>query len=197
MALRIWPKSYLDAGTKPIYREDIEDLITVLVLDLPTAVQSVKLEEVQKWNKSVNELFEIGKENVLKQYPIQIDSEVINEKPCYLLHGEHFFVSTHGLNLEKYSECIGRYGTIITFPHRHIVITYPINGEDIIKSINNLMAAATGMYKDAPGAISPNIYWYIAGTFTKLPYEANEGTIRFSPPQSFIELLEQIVKEKS
>jgi hypothetical protein len=197
LALRIWPKSYLETAIKDelVYKEKIEELVTVLVLDLPRTVRSIKIEETKKWNKSVDELFEIGKENVLKKYPVQIDREMINEKPCYLLHGEHFFVSIQALILEKHPKCIGKYGAIVAFPHRHMVMVYPINGKDIIKSSSNLMAAATGMYNQGPGAISPNIYWYRTGTFAKLPYEVKEGKIQFTPPHDFIALLEQIVKD--
>ncbi|MDP4091403.1 MAG: hypothetical protein Q8930_19330, partial [Bacillota bacterium] len=191
LAVRIWPKSHAQSlpEDKLIYREDIEDTITTLVLDLPTSVRSLSMEEAGGWNISLDELFRLGMENVFNNYEVEVSEEDLNGCKCCLVTGEHMFTATFALSPDWFRKYIGKYGAIVGIPHRHALIVCPINGIEAVGGINVLIQAAYGMNRKGPGPVSPNIYWYSGGIYRKLPYEVSEGKFSFYPPVEFINLL--------
>jgi hypothetical protein len=45
------------------------------------------------------------------------------------------------------------------------------------------------MEREGPGSISSRLYWYQAGEYVDLPYRAEGDTLHFSPPESFVEMM--------
>lgn len=194
VAVRVWPRSYIESvpKDKTIFKEDIDDTVTVLVYDLPTTVRSISPSEVIPWNMSSDELFEIGLKNVLNNYSVEISTEKMNNEEYYVLHGEHLFVASFSLVLENFAQCLGKFGAIIGLPHRHVMIVYPINGSEVISSLNSLISVVHGMNAEGPGSIISNVYWYNQNKYLKLPYSLEKKKINFYPPEEFVQLLNEI-----
>ena len=69
LAIRIWSIGTLEATGREncIFREDLWDTVSVLVLDLADTIQTISPGSVSHWGKPVEDLFAIGLRNVLKK----------------------------------------------------------------------------------------------------------------------------------
>jgi hypothetical protein len=52
-----------------------------------------------------------------------------------------------------------------------------------------------GMFGEGPGSISSKLYWYDGEKLIDLPYELSEKKLKFTPPESFLNMLNTL-KEK-
>jgi len=77
IGVRLYNKEYISyAGQENIIAKEFTgDIYCVIVFDFPHSVSSIKREQSEKWKKSVDELFEIGKQNIREKYPITITKE--------------------------------------------------------------------------------------------------------------------------
>lgn len=192
LAVRLWPRGYLREldETKILHRSDLPGTITALVFDLPSAIRNVSPEEASGWGRDVDELFEIGLANVKENCIPDVSEEDLGEGVTLTLFAdESFFVASHALLLEEHSESIGSFGTLLGVPHRHVMLTYPINDLRVIPAINRMIPIIAGMERDGPGSISPMLYWYQNGDYTELPYRVENKTLQFAPPEDFVEML--------
>ena len=55
-----------------------------------------------------------------------------------------------------------------------------------------MLQVIVGMHRDGPGSISQNLYWYHEGEYIVLPYELEDQSLRFLPPDDFSELLDEL-----
>lgn len=194
LSVKLWPAEYKESipEGKAIIREDIEGTITILVFDLPMAVRNVAPSEITDWDKSIEELFEIGLKNVFNNYEVELEKQELDGKPCYILCGDHLFGSTYALELNKFQQCIGSRGAIVSIPHRHAVVIYPVEGLDVMNDFIKLASIASGMYGEGPGSITSNIYWYNNGKYMNLPYEFKDNNFNFYPPYEFVDFLNKV-----
>jgi len=196
LAVRIWPKSYLDAVSgQCIHREDLEGTITVLVFDLPTSIRPVSPKEANVWGKRTEELLQIGLDNVLRTCRPEIDRHDLGDGVGLVsMTGESHFVATHVLMLEHHSDCLGTYGALIGIPHRHAVLCHPIEDFQSVKAIQTFAIMIQGMEHEGPGSISPRLYWYRDGEFTDIPVEQTEQGLIVRPPDKFVGLLNELAE---
>jgi hypothetical protein len=168
------------------------DIYKMLVFDFPHSVENIKPEQATAWNKTVEELFEVGVENIKLNYPLDITKEDFGEFCIWFVQGEHFFTPNIVLDLESRQELIGSKGSLIGLPHRHVAIIYPIENLEVLKAINGLIPTIYGMCQEGPGSLSDNLFWYKDKIFTHLPYEIEDDKLNFIPPQEFVELLNEL-----
>lgn len=48
------------------------------------------------------------------------------------------------------------------------------------------------MNQEGPGSLSKNVFWYNENKLTNLPYELENGKLKFIPPNSFVEMLNSL-----
>lgn len=194
LAVRIWPEEILGSlrSENLIWREDIPGTVSALVLDMPTSVRTIKPEEANGWDKGIDELFSLALENVYRKYPPDISQHEINGAGMVLLTGESFFIASHALLLDRYSQCLGPHGAIVGLPHRHVVLCHPIRDGGVVPALNSMMPAVIGMEKEGPGSITPSLYWYHDRQFVNLPFETGQDQIRFMPPEEFVDVLREL-----
>ncbi|MEM6724783.1 MAG: hypothetical protein AAF598_12135, partial [Bacteroidota bacterium] len=196
IGVRLYPKAYvaeLDASFT-LGKEFAGDIFAMLVFDLPDSVTNIKPELLPHWNKSVDELFELGKRNIQENYPIEISKEAFEGFSIIFGSADHFFTPNIVLDLENQPELVGTYGSLIGLPHRHAALFYPIERMEIVVAINGLIPAIYGMHEEGPGSLSNHLFWYYKGTFTELPYQLEAGKLQFFPPEGFVDLLNQLTK---
>jgi hypothetical protein len=193
LAVRLWPEQYLtDLGerNKILHRKELPGTISALVFDLPSSIRNVTPEEVKSWGKSETELFRIGLANVMENcIPDVSDQDLGDGITLTLFSDESFFVASHALLLEEHPDCIGSFGTLVGIPHRHVMLAFPIQDRRVLQAIPMMIPIIAGMERDGPGSISPFLYWYKDGDFTKLPYRIEKNTLDFTPPEDFIEMV--------
>lgn len=168
------------------------DIYSMIVFDFPDSVLSIKPEQTTPWNKTIDELFQIGIENIKLKYPLTITKEVFGEFSIWFIQGEHFFTPNIVFDIENRQELIGSKGSLIGLPHRHSAIIYPIENLEVVKAINGIIPTVYGMNQEGPGSLSNNLFWYKDNVFTQLPYKIEEGKLQFFPPDNFLELLNEL-----
>lgn len=168
------------------------DIYSVIVFDFPDSVESIKPEQTTAWNKTRDELFEVGVSNIKSKYPLTIKKEAFGEFSIWFIQGEHFFTPNIVFDIENNKELIGSKGSLVGLPHRHSAIIYPIENLEVVKAINSLIPIIYGMNQEGPGSLSDSLFWYKDKIFTQLPYKINEGKLQFFPPDNFVELLNEL-----
>jgi len=196
LAVRIYDAAYAERlEGRAITRVDLGGTVTMLVLDLPTTIRTLASDDVKEWGKSVDELLEIGLNNVLAKYESEWQTEQVeldSDFEVSLLSAPDFYVTTAALAFDKFPEMSGVFGAIIGIPHRHALIALPLEGLAGMRSVGSLIPVILGMYREGPGSISPWLYWWRAGEILPLPVEMKGDTVEFSPPAAFIELMNDL-----
>lgn len=175
-----------------IGKDFADDIYAMVVFDFPDSVLSIRPDQTIAWGKSFEELFEIGVNNVRTKYPLIITKEGFGEFDIWFVQGEHFFTPNIVFDIENKSELIGSKGSLIGLPHRHSAIIYPIENLEVVKAINGLIPTIYGMNQEGPGSLSNNLFWYKDNTFIQLPYKFENNKLQFFPPDSFLELLNEL-----
>lgn len=193
LAIRLFHNEVLNGGQDIFVKKDFAgDAFTMLSFDLPQSVINVKPEQVKHWNKSAEELFEIGKKNVEKKYHFDFSRETVNDFDIWFIRDEHHFVPNFVFSLNKYPALNGEYGSLIGIPNRHAAIIYPIETTEAIAAVNSLPFIISGMFREGPGSVSNHLFWYYNGEFQSLPYELGERKLVFKPTEAFIGVLQQL-----
>lgn len=194
IGVRLYDNEYFVTVGKEntIGKEFAGNIYAMIVFDFPDSITSIKPEETTAWNKTNDELFEIGLENVRTNYPVTITKEAFGEFSIWVVQGEHFFTANIVYDIEKRKELIGRKGSLIGLPHRQSAIIYAIENLEVIKAVNGLIQLIFGMNQEGPGSLSNNLFWYHDRTFTVLPYKIDDNSLEFFPPNSFVEMLNSL-----
>jgi hypothetical protein len=194
IGVRIYPIEYVQnvESENTIYRNITDELVELLIFDLPHAVINVKQEVSKKWKIDHEELFSIGEENIQINYSIDVTEHNMTDFNIWFIQGDHVFASNVLLHNDELTKYLGEKGALIGVPHRHAVIIYPINElEEVIKAINTLPFVISGMYNEGPGSISEKMYWYTDQNFIDLPYKLTEDKLEFFPPEAFVNMLNE------
>jgi hypothetical protein len=194
IGVRLYSNDYVASVGKgnTIGKDFAGDIYSMIVFDLPDSVVGIKPEETIAWNKTTDELFEIGVSNVKEKYPLKISKESFGTFSIWFVQGEHFFTPNIVFDIENRPELVGSKGALVGLPHRHSAIIYPIENLEVVKAINGLIPAIYGMNQEGPGSLSNNLFWYKDKEFIPLPYKLEEGKLQFFPPGSFLEILNEL-----
>jgi hypothetical protein len=194
IGVRLYDYQYINhIGKENIIGKDFAgDIFSMIVFDFPDSVQSIKPEEISSWNKTTDELFDIGIKNMQEKYPLEITKEKFGQFSIMFVQGDHFFTPNVVFDIENRKELIGTKGSLIGLPHRHAAIIYPIENLEVIKAINDLIPTIYGMNQEGPGSLSNNLFWYKDKTFTDLRYKIDGDKMQFFPPNNFLEMLNEL-----
>lgn len=199
IALRIYNAAFMDSigHDNFIFRPLTEQIVSMLVFDLPDSIKNISPDTVEPWGKTMDELFALAYENCRENYPFNVEKETFGESDFWLNHGDHFFAPNIVLSLnDENKHLLGTHGALVGLPHRHIVLIYPIENIGVMQAINTLIPVIYGMYEEGPGSISNELYWYKDGQLHNLPYELTEEELNFSPPEDFFDLLNSLEESK-
>lgn len=180
-------------GKESTLGRDIGDNIyAMLVFDLPHSVKNIKPEQILSWNKTEEELFALGMENIKKNYPLALTEEDLGGVKSWVVQSDHFYAANVIFSLNEWTHLIGKEGTLIGLPHRHAALIYPINNLDVIKAINMLIPLIHYMNQKGPGSLSNNLYWVKDDVFISLPYKLTDEKLEFIPPDEFVNVLNSL-----
>jgi hypothetical protein len=190
---RLYPVDIANHASEILQRPGPEGTLEVLALDLPTTVRTVSRSEADAWGLDTDDLFTIGRQNLratgmLK--PNQIQLEPGTALTVYT--GDPFYAASHALIIQDYVPEENRHGILVGVPKRDILIVHPIQNIGAMEAAGAMLQVIVGMHRDGPGSISPNLYWYHEGEYTVLPYELEDQSLRFLPPDDFSELLDEL-----
>lgn len=182
-----------------VYQIDIEAIYSVLVFDLPSSTSGVLPEDIEKWGVDKDKLFKIALDNTLARLNTEITKANFIENDLWLIESDSIYTSTFVFRLDKEKKLVGKYGSIVAIPHRHLICVHPINDLSVVQMVNQLPGLVAHLYKQGPGSTSTNLYWYNSAKFINLPYVLDEKKMKldFIPPEDFVELLNQLAEKKN
>ena len=190
LAVRIYDSEFLSAigeGTT-IRRPLAGEVFAVLVYDFPHTIENVKREDADKWGKTEDELFEIGKKNVRKNYQFET-AEVSFDKDIILaVETDHFFAPNILLELEERPELLGKGGAVVAIPTRSLVLIYPIQDMKVMAALTMLFNSVPKIFSAGPGSLTKEIFWYHEGQFESLIYTPGKKP-SFTPSEEFLALI--------
>lgn len=150
-----------------VWRRDFDGTLSVLVYDYPTHVALVPKSHVEAWRIPVDELFELGINNVIANFPAMVDA--LPEYGIYFLGSDDVYVTTYIYRLADFPELIGRYGSLVSIPERHTVVILPLNGSESSKSFPVFINLTLGLFSDMEidDPITYHAWWYYQGGFSR------------------------------
>jgi len=169
------------------WREPADGLIATLVYDLPQSVASVHKDHIEKWNRPLDELFEIGLANVKEEGLIEpTHFDVSGGAKVNAISSGSFFTASHSLFLGDYLSPENELGAVVSVPHRHTVLFHPIEDARAVNAMNAMIPAAAGMFQEGPGSVSPHLYWWHDGKLQRQHTEITANSIEFEPSEEFL-----------
>ncbi|MFC1411652.1 hypothetical protein ACEZCY_20565 [Streptacidiphilus sp. N1-12] len=178
-----------------------EGLVEVLALDLPETVQILP-EHVVETIGSPAGLRARALQN-LREMPVE-RHEVIKEQDgarIDVLMGDSYFVASLVLILDTAVQQfagarLGPDGALVAMPFRHQLAFHAISDMTVIPSLNSMARFAATGFEEAPGAVSPSVYWWRPGApLVRLSEKDGQGGLRVVVESEFQELLERLAAE--
>ncbi|HEV7931536.1 MAG TPA: hypothetical protein VGP70_04340 [Actinomadura sp.] len=171
-------------------------LIEAVVVDTPTTVRTVTIDEMEDWPVSGDALFMLGRSNVRADGSLQVEEQDLGVVRVAVLQGWTFYAATHMAWLEEYLD-IGPYGALVVAPNRSLIVAHPIQAgaghEAVVNAATELQAQAHQAYEEGPGSLSPHLFWRKAGTLTLLETRYDGESLIL--PQDFLSVLSTLTAE--
>jgi hypothetical protein len=173
-------------------------LIEAVVVDTPTTVRTVTIDEMDGWPVSGDALFMLGRSNVRADGSLQVEEQELGAARVTVLQGWTFYAATHLAWLEEYVD-IGPYGALVVAPNRSLIVAYPIHvgaGRgygSVVTAATELQAQAYQAYEEGPGSLSPHLFWRRAGTLTLLETRYDGESLVL--PAEFLSVLSTLTAE--
>ena len=181
LKLRIYPIDYKEQISKSsIFESDTDDYISVVVLDFPSAIRNLTKEYTEKWNLSEKEIFEVAKENTLKNNKEEFEEDKITDtfSVSVMLSDTNIFVTSSIYDLNKKCNSISKYGAFVAIPNRYGIVLKNVNKETINNDIVQMMGLVNYMYQQGPTSITNTIYWFDGNNFFKVIHDPSKGLIK-------------------
>jgi hypothetical protein len=190
LKVRLYSEDYTDrlGREQVVSRVPAPGLLAALVYDLPSSVATVHPDHVKGWRRGVDELFTMGLTNVQAEGKLRAETVSLEKGATVTaLIGDTYFAASHVLFLGDYLGAPAPFGAVVGLPHRHAVLYHAIADMSVIVAINAMITATFGMYKEGPGSISSQLYWWRGGRMACLPSRVTARQIEFAPPAEFVE----------
>jgi hypothetical protein len=177
LRVRLVHPELLEGAPLPIAGRPLADLVLALAYDFPETIAYVREEDVARWGRPFDSLLEIGLTNVRSE---EEPPEAEEAGAIRALLGDSLYTSTHALWVDD---------GLVAIPHRHAVLTHPLEDASAIDAINQMIGLTRHMFEQGPGSVSDQLYWKRGDEWTQLPVVETENAVVFSPPDDFVELL--------
>jgi hypothetical protein len=87
----------------------------------------------------------------------------------------------------------GTRDALIAVPNRHTLIVSPIVDAGAVAAMQAIFRMAAQLFRDGPGSISDQPYWWHEGAIVQIPHRENGKRIAVYPPDEFVALLERVL----
>lgn len=175
------------------------DLVELLALDLPDSVTVLRDEDVARIGR--HELDARARQNLLA-LPLD-ECERFGDPGAGAVHvveGESFFTASRILAFPELLEAAlgsgeAPYGVMVALPTRHMLAFHVIHGPDLVPAVNRLTGFAAKVFGEAPGGVSPFVYWWRAGELTQVTGFDDDGALQVHVDGDLAELLNRFSGE--
>ncbi|MER6917321.1 hypothetical protein ABT354_37240 [Streptomyces sp. NPDC000594] len=182
-------------------RSPAAGLYEIIALDLPESVMMLTDDALSPLG-DLPYLREQALYN-LRGLPVEIHETVRDNSGTRfeVIAGDSFYTASRVLALEHLvrettGEELTADGALVALPFRHRLAFHVIRDASVIRALSAMAVFAAAGYTDAPGAISPSVYWWHAGRLTRLSEIAEPGDgPRIVVGEEFQAVLERLVGE--
>lgn len=192
--VRLYPTPALEAGNvAPPHRQAADGLSEVVVVDTPDTVLVVDADRYDVLDLSARELFRLGRDNLREHEPLALETRSDAAVELLVAEGDSFFTASWALLLDEAVD-LPPDGALVVVPSRHALLAHPLRDGDAVRAVQVLLGVAHRHYAEAPGNLSPDLYWFHDGGLHLLPTdETDDGQLGFHPPDAFVEVLNRLV----
>ena len=162
-------------------------VLGVLVYDFPDSTASVHEEHLAGWPVSTDEAFALAVDNVRSEPSPEPETLDADGASIRLMAGDSFYVATRALYLGELLD--GAQHAVFAIPNRHVLLWHPITDLSVATAMLPMYQVTLGMFRDGPGSISDQLYWWRDGDIVHLPHRMDGRRAAFAPPDEFVELL--------
>jgi hypothetical protein len=167
-------------------------IVAVLVFDFPDSTASVGAAHLAGWPVDIDGVFEQALDNLASE-PTPMHEDVDAEQAKVTIwYGDSFYVATRALRLADMLPA-GTTDALIAVPNRHTLVVHPIVDAGAVVAMQFVYRMAAQMFRDGPGSISDQPYWWHDGTIVQIPHREEGKRIAVYPPDEFVALLETVV----
>jgi hypothetical protein len=195
LAVRLMPDESMggielpDATSRPL----AAGIVAVLVFDFPDSTATVHREHVEGWPVDLDAAFEQGLA-ILDREPQPLRDDVAEGDVRFTVwYGDSFYVATWLLRLERLLPP-GSTDALVAVPNRHTLVVHPIADADAISSMQPIYRLAVQLFREGPGSISDQPYWWHEAALTVIPHHAKGREVTVVPPDGLLEVFERVVR---
>lgn len=148
-----------------VYRTDLPNTHTFLILDYDEKFHYVNQQKSVAWGKTTTELFDIAQANIALE-KIEIDQFIWKDKfeVFSLFNGD--FSAAFILDLAKNATyAIGKYGAIVSMPTKGAVFLHPLQSNTVVDFIQSFKEVVDSFYREDEEPIIRDFYWFYEGVF--------------------------------
>ncbi|QWF79204.1 hypothetical protein [Amycolatopsis sp. CA-230715] len=177
-------------------REALPDVLEVFVLDCPDSVKTYCGDEVARHGE--HRLRAAALANARREDP----GERRDFDGVHLLCSESMHFASSALVLPELvlkvtGEAPSANGVLVAVPFRHQVLYSVPRDERAGRSLEAMTKIAAAEYRTGTGPISPHVFWWRDGRFTRLTEGAPGETPRLAVPAEFEAVLDSLVRNGS
>ena len=194
LRVRLMPDASMGGVEMPgsVTREIAPGILGVLVFDFPDSTAGVHLGHLEGWPVDLDGAFEQALANLASE-PIPVHEDIdTDDARLTIWYGDSFYVATRGLRLLDTLPA-GTTDALIAVPNRHTLLVHPIVDASAVAAMQAIYRMAVRLFRDGPGSISDQPYWWHEGSIVQIPHREDGRKIAVHPPDDFVVLLESVL----
>jgi hypothetical protein len=197
LRLRLYPDESMGGltpgGDGAVLRRLAPGVLTGLVYDFPDSVASVSETQLADWRRPEAEVIDLARANTLAEPPPLQDTVDTDDGATFeTMLGDSFYVASRLLGLADLLPTTITNGALVGVPNRHALLWHPIEDLRVVRAMTAMAPLIQGLFRDGPGSISNQLYWWRNGEVVHLPIAPNRKGFDFSPPDDFVALLNRL-----
>jgi hypothetical protein len=177
---------------KTVSRHIAPGILAVLVFDFPDSTATVDVDHLAGWPIDTDGVFEQALDNLASE-PTPLHEDVDADDARFRVwYGDNFYVATLALRLAGLLPA-DTTDALIAVPNRHTLIVTPIVDAGAVAAMQSIFRMAVQLFRDGPGSISDQPYWWHEGAIVQIPHREDGRKIAVYPPDDFVALLETVL----
>jgi hypothetical protein len=194
LRVRLMPDASMGGVELPhsVTRPVAPGILAVLVFDFPDSTATVDVDHVNAWPVDVDGVFAQALDNLASE-PTPMHEDVdAEEAHLTVWYGDSFYVATRALRLAEVLP-VGTTDALLAVPNRHTLLVTPIVDAGAVAAMQAMYRMAVRLFRDGPGSISDQPYWWHEGAIVQIPHREDGKNIAVYPPDDFVALLETLL----
>jgi hypothetical protein len=195
LRIRLMPDEAMGGVDIPgsVVRAIAPGIQAVLVYDFPDSTASVHTEHLAGWPVDEDAIFDQALANLDQEpAPLSDDMEVAPGSSVRVWYGDSFYVATRALRLADVVPT-GTTDALIAVPNRHALVVHPIVDGGAIPAMQAIYQLAVQLFREGPGSISDQPYWWHEGELVVIPHEEQGRKIAVVPPEGLVAMFEAVL----